>query len=95
MDTNPGEKISRTSFDETFEILFGEEQTINSSSSKVIFNQKQALLKNRTTGEIFQTNIFASDEELGELLVIETYCFIEQDKDYGATWAAYKRFHDL
>ncbi len=77
MNTNPIEKMSRTLFDETFEILFGEEQTINSGTSKVMFNQKQALLKNRATGEIFQTNVFASDKELGESLVIENYCFTE------------------
>lgn len=77
MDTNPIDKISRTSFDETFEILFGEEQTINSGTSKVMFNQKQALLKNRATGEVFQTNVFSSDEDFGELMVIEKYCFIE------------------
>lgn len=73
-------KIDRNLFDELFEIVFGEEQTLNSGTSKVLFNQKQAFLKNRETGEITPTGIFASAEELGELLVIETYCNLEQQK---------------
>ncbi len=72
MDNN--EKISRSSFDEQFEIVFGQEQTLNSGTIKVLFNQKQAYLKNRKTGETIPTNIFASTEEVGELLVIETFC---------------------
>lgn len=71
------EKINRKKFSEQFEIIFREAQTLNSGTSKVIFNQKQAHLKNRITGEIIPTNIFASDEEHGELMVIENYCIPE------------------
>lgn len=74
MDTNKIKKISRRSFEEQFEIIFGKEQTLNSGTNNVLFNQKQAFLKNRKTGEIVPTNIFASSEELGELLVIEAFC---------------------
>ena len=77
MDTNNVHKISRTSFDETFEIFFGKAQTLNPDTIKVMFDQKQAFLKNRETGEIIPTNIYASSEEFGELLVIENYCISE------------------
>lgn len=70
-------KISRSSFDEQFEIIYGEEQTLNSGTSLPLFNQKQALLKNRHTGEIIPTNIFAGNEEIGELMVIEKFCKID------------------
>lgn len=77
MDLSYIEKMSRASFDEKFEIIFSEEQAINSGTSKVLSGQRQALLKNKNSGEIFQTNIFVSNIELGELLVIEKYCLIQ------------------
>ena len=72
MDNN--NKISRSIFDKQFQIIFGEEQTVNSGTSLPIFNQKQAFLKNRNTGEIIPTSIFSSNEEFGELMVFESYC---------------------
>ena len=71
------EKISRSSFDQQFDIIFRDTQTLNSGTSKVLFNQKQAFLKNKLTDEIIETNIYASDEELGEALVIEQFCYLD------------------
>ena len=75
---NNVEKISRSSFDEQFEIVFDKGQILNSGTTKVLFNQKQAFLKNKATGDIVPTNVFASSEELGELLVIEQFCNLEK-----------------
>jgi hypothetical protein len=74
MSINTVNKTSRILFDERFEILFSEEQTLNLGKINVLFKQKEALLKNRVTGEILPTNIFASSEEFAELLVIEKFC---------------------
>ena len=67
-------KMSRSSFDEKFDIIFGEAKTLFSGTSKVLFNQKQAFLKDKITAEIIPTNIYSPSEELGELLVIEQLC---------------------
>jgi len=73
------EKMSRSSFDEKFEIIFGEAQTLFSGTSKVLCNQKQAFLKNKMTAEIIPTDIYSTSEELGELLVIEQLCDLQVD----------------
>lgn len=67
-------KINRGLFDEQFEIFFGREQTVICGKTMIFSYQKQAFLKNRFTNEIISTNIFASSEEYGELMVIETFC---------------------
>lgn len=74
MSINTIKKINNIDFDETFEIVFGEEQTLNPGTVKVLFHQKQALLKNRITGEITSTEIYSNSEELGALLVKEKFC---------------------
>ena len=71
------EKMNRSSFDEKFDIIFGEPQTLFSGTSKVLFNQKQAFLKNKMTAEIIPTDIYSTSEELGELLVIEQLCDLQ------------------
>ena len=68
------EKINKSDFEEQFEIFFSSEQTLNSGTSKVLFNQKQAFLKDKETGEVIPTDVFANSEELGEAMVIERYC---------------------
>lgn len=68
------EKMSKKEFEEKFEIVFGSEETLNSGTSNVLFNQKQAFIKDKKTGEIRPTEIYASSEDFGELLVIEKFC---------------------
>lgn len=68
------EKMTKDSFEELYEILFSEKQTLNSGTTEVLFNQKQGLLKNKKKGEIIPTNIFASSEELGRAMIIQKYC---------------------
>lgn len=77
MDTNNLTKISRALFDQQFEIVFGKDQKLDWGTNKDLSNQKQAFLKNFKTGEIVPTNIYASSEEFGELLVIEKFCTSE------------------
>lgn len=77
MSNNSIKKISKAKFDETFEILFGEEQTVGAGTPEVMANVKQALIKDRATGEISKTNIFTQDEEYGKSLVIDSYCLDE------------------
>ena len=66
--------ISRQEFDRTFEIILGEEQTLDPGTIKVLFGQRRVLLKHRITGEIIDTDIYSPSEEIGALLVIENYC---------------------
>ncbi|MBC7629317.1 hypothetical protein [Ferruginibacter sp.] len=61
-------------FYETYEILFGEPETINSGTSKIMSNQRKIILKKKATGELINTAIYSSSEELGELMVLEKYC---------------------
>jgi hypothetical protein len=71
---NTIKKIHRDLFEEQFEIVFGEEQTLNAGTSQVLFRRKQAFLKNKLTGEIISTDVFTDSEEYGELLVLEKFC---------------------
>jgi len=71
------EKITKREFEELFEIFFGEEQTLNAGSGRVLFNQRQAFLKDKGTGEVIPTNLYASSPELGEAMVYERYCTLD------------------
>jgi hypothetical protein len=69
-------------FKNTFEITFGEPKTTDSGKVTVRFNQRQVILKNRVTGQQFDTGITVEvgSEEFGEVLALERFAKDKKDK---------------
>ena len=62
-------------FNEKYVVVFGEPTTTDSGTAQVAFNQIKAFIKNRITGEVFETKVQVNSDsqEIGELLAIQEF----------------------
>jgi len=58
---------------EKYEILFGEEPTLNAGTYRVIFNQRHVFLKDKITGTIIPTNRYVSSGEDGTFSIVDFF----------------------
>ncbi len=68
------EKMDRADFEKQYAVLIDKKETLSPGTNKVLFNQRQALLKHLSSGEIIPTGVYASTDEYAEFLVFERFC---------------------